>query len=144
MKNRIVKYLSVLLTTVLLISALASCTQSTITTSSSSVITATKTTATTTTPISTTVITTATTPTATTPVTTTVLTVVNGNKTLTYTLAQLEALQSTTGYGTTKNKAGVITGPNTYVGVALTTIIKAGGGMTNGGAVRITAQDGYS
>jgi molybdate transport system substrate-binding protein len=70
--------------------------------------------------------------------------VVNGNKTLTYTLAQLEALQSTTGYGTTKNKAGVIAGPNTYVGVALTTIIKAGGGMTNGAAVRITAQDGYT
>ena len=76
----------------------------------------TRTTTTTVAPVTTTTSTT----TAATPVTTTVLTVVNGNKTQTYTLAQLKALQPTTGYGTTKNKAGVITGPNTYVGVALT------------------------
>ena len=102
------------------------------------------TTSTTTTTTSASVTTTTSTTTAATPITTAVLTVVNGTKTQTYTLAQLKALQPTTGYGTTKNKAGVITGPNTYVGVALTTIIKAGGGMPNGAAVRITAQDGYT
>ena len=88
--------------------------------------------------------TTSSTTTAATPATAIVLTVVNGTKNQTYTLAQLKALQPTTGYGTTKNKSGVITGPNTYVGVALTTIIKAAGGMPNGSAVRITAQDGYT
>ena len=143
MKNRIVKYLSVLLTAILLISTLASCTQSTITTSSSSVTTSTKTTTTTTIPISSTVTSTGTT-TTTTPVTTTVLTVVNGTKTQTYTLAQLMTLQSTEGYGATKNKGGAITGPDTYVGVTLTSLIKAAGGLTNGGAVRVTAQDSYS
>jgi molybdate transport system substrate-binding protein len=145
MKNRIVKYLSVLLTAILLISTLASCTQSTITSSSSSVTTTTKTTTTTTIPISSTVTTTAATTTATTtPITTIVLTVVNGTKTQTYTLAQLKALQSTKGYGATRNKAGIITGPDTYVGVTLTSLIKAAGGLLNGGAVRVTAQDGYS
>jgi len=70
--------------------------------------------------------------------------VVNGTKTQTYTLAQLRALQSTNSYGATKNKVGAITGPDTYVGVTLTSLIKAAGGLTNGGAVRVTAQDGYS
>jgi len=69
---------------------------------------------------------------------------VNGNKTLTYTLAQLKALQPTTSYGTTKNKAGAISGPDTYVGVRLTSLIMAVGGLLNGGAVRVTAQDGYT
>ena len=78
------------------------------------------------------------------PVTTTALTVVNGATTQTYTLAQLKTLQPTTGYGATKNKAGAITGPNSYTGVVLTTLIKAAGGMTNGSAVKITAQDGYT
>ena len=85
-----------------------------------------------------------TTATTTAPATTTILTVVNGATTQTYTLAQLKALQSTTGYGSTKNKAGTITGPNSYTGVALTALIKAIGGMTSGAAVKITAQDGYT
>jgi molybdate transport system substrate-binding protein len=72
------------------------------------------------------------------------LTVTNGSNTTTYTLTQLKTLKPTTGYGTTKNKAGVLTGPNTCVGVELTALIKATGGLANGGAVRITAQDGYT
>jgi molybdate transport system substrate-binding protein len=59
-------------------------------------------------------------------------------------LTQLKALPATTGYGSTKNKAGVIAGPNTCIGVALTAIIKTAGGMSNGSAVKITAADGYT
>jgi molybdate transport system substrate-binding protein len=73
-----------------------------------------------------------------------VLTVINGNITLTYTLAQLKALQPVTGSGNTKNQIGKFSGANSYTGVALTAILKAAGGLANGGAVRITAQDGYS
>ena len=134
-----------LLTTVAIALALiaASCnntTTSTTTTTTSMPPTTTRTTTTTVAPVTATT----STPTTITPVTTTVLTVVNGNKTLTYTLAQLKALQPTTGYGTTKNKAGVIIGPDTYIGVRLTSLVKNAGGLLNGGAVRITSQDGYS
>ena len=87
---------------------------------------------------------TTTTSSATTPATTAVLTIINGATTQTYTLAQLKALPSTTGFGATKNKAGTITGPNSYTGVALTALLKATGGITNGSAVKITAQDGYT
>ena len=129
----------------------ASCTNTTASTTTA--ITSTLTTTmetTTTTPIATTATTTSTTTTTTstttstttTPATSTVLTLVNGNTTQTYTLAQLQALQSATNYGTTRNSAGVITGPNTYVGVRLTFLIKAVGGMTNGEAVRFTGQNG--
>ena len=125
----------------LVVASCSNTTTSTTTATTSTPPTTTRTTATTVAPITTT---TSTTTTATAPATATVLTVVSGNKTQTYTLAQLKTLQPTTGYGTTKNKAGVITGPDIYVGVALSTIIKAGGGMLNGSAVRITAQDGYT
>ena len=133
-----------------LIAASCNTTSSTITTSTTAATTTTRaTTATTTTsttirPIPSTTSSTAVSTTASTPVTPTVVTVINGTVSTNYTLDQLKALQPTTGYGTTKNKSGVITGPNTYVGVALTTIIKAAGGMPNGAAVRITAQDGYT
>ena len=44
-------------------------------------------------------------------------------------------------YGTTKSGA-IITGPNNYVGVKFTTLLKASGGMTNSEALTITAQNG--
>ena len=144
MKNQIVKYISTLLATVLLFGTLASCTQPTITTSSPNVTTPTTTSTThpTTTAI-TTVTSTTPTPLPTAPTTTTVLTVVNGTDSQTYTLAQLKALQSVTGWGA-KNKGGTVSGSDTYVGVRLTTLIKSIGGMTSSDFVKITGSDGYS
>ena len=88
---------------------------------------------------------TATTTTATTTAaTSTVLTVVNGKTTQTYTLAQLEALDSVTSYAATRNGAGVVSASNSFVGVRLTILIKAAGGMANGAAVRINGSGNYS
>jgi molybdate transport system substrate-binding protein len=58
-------------------------------------------------------------------------------------LEQLKALQPVTGWGA-KNKAGTISGPDTYVGVRLTTLIKSIGGMTSSDFVQITGLDGYA
>ena len=123
----------------------ASCTAAVTSTSTT---TATATT-TTTTPTTTTTMTTATTGLFTTPppttttnaAATTVLTIVNGNTSQNYTLAQLQALEATDGYGTTKSGT-TITGPNDYVGVRFTTLLKAAGGMTSSEALTITAQNG--
>ena len=131
-----------LISSLLIISLLlASCSTTQATTTPATTITTTKTT---TTPPVTTAATTTTAATSTTPVTSTVLTVVNGTTTQNYTISQLKALPPTTGYGATKNKAGAITGPNTYVGATLTSLIKAAGGMTSNEQVTVTAQDGYS
>jgi molybdate transport system substrate-binding protein len=73
-----------------------------------------------------------------------VLTIVNGDITTTYTLAQLKALQSTSGSGTTKNTTGVITGPDVYAGVSLINLIKSTGGMANTAIVRVTTSDAKS
>ncbi len=49
-----------------------------------------------------------------------------------------------TGYAGTKNKAGVITGPLPYKGVALTVLLDAWGGFPAGCSIKFTAADGYS
>jgi molybdate transport system substrate-binding protein len=121
-----------------------SCSTATTTATTTNSTTTTTTTRTTTTPNTTVASTTATTTTATTtPATSTVLTVINGSNTQTYTLAQLKALQSVTGWGA-KNKGGTVSGTDTYVGVRLTTLIKSIGGMTSSDFVKITGSDGYS
>ncbi len=76
--------------------------------------------------------------------TTTALTVVNGATTKTYTLPVFETLPATVGSGATKNKAGTISGPDTYVGVSLTDLIQAVGGMKENQTVNIVAADGFS
>ncbi|MFZ2035853.1 MAG: hypothetical protein WAU62_02935, partial [Dehalococcoidales bacterium] len=127
----------------------ASCTAAVTSTSTTTTTTPTSTLTTTTTTPTTTMTTTTTgllvtTPpptTTTNPAAMTVLTVVNGNTSQNYTLAQLQALETTDGYGTTKSGA-IITGPNNYVGVKFTTLLKASGGMTNSEALTITAQNG--
>ena len=127
----------------------ASCTAAVTSTSTTTTTTPTSTLTTTTTTPTTTMTTTTTgllvtTPpptTTTNPAAMTVLTVVNGNTSQNYTLAQLQALETTDGHGTTKSGA-IITGPNNYVGVKFTTLLKASGGMTNSEALTITAQNG--
>jgi len=73
-----------------------------------------------------------------------VLTVTNGSQTKTYALAELKALTPITGYSGTKNKAGVITGPVPYKGVALTDLLSELGGIPAGASVKFTASDGYA
>jgi tungstate transport system substrate-binding protein len=73
-----------------------------------------------------------------------VITAVNGATTKTYTLSELQAMTPTTGWGSTKNKAGTISTPVECVGVSLTDLIKDMGGMTSAQSVKITAADGFS
>jgi len=72
------------------------------------------------------------------------LTLINGATTRTYTMTQLQALQSTAGSGATLNKAGTISPTAQCVGVALTTLIKEAGGMTSTQTVKVTAADGFT
>jgi DMSO/TMAO reductase YedYZ molybdopterin-dependent catalytic subunit len=74
----------------------------------------------------------------------TVLTVTKGSQTKTFTLAEIKALTPLSGYSGTKNKAGVVAGPMTYTGAALTDILTAVGGLASGNSVKFTAKDGYS
>jgi DMSO/TMAO reductase YedYZ molybdopterin-dependent catalytic subunit len=73
-----------------------------------------------------------------------ILAVSKGSQTKTYTLAEIKALTPITGYSGTKNKAGVITGPMPYRGVALTDLLSALGGIPVGGNVKFTAKDSYT
>ena len=98
----------------------------------------------TTTPKSATTTTTSTTVTSTTPTGPVVLTVTNGSKVKTYSLADLQALKSVTGNGGTKNKVGVVNGPFSYKGVALVDLLNAVGGIAAGQSVKLTGSDGYS
>jgi DMSO/TMAO reductase YedYZ molybdopterin-dependent catalytic subunit len=59
-------------------------------------------------------------------------------------MSQFQALTSSTGYGASKNKAGVISGPDKYVGVTLADIIKEIGGMTDAQSVKLTASDNFT
>ena len=106
------------------------------------------TTTTTITPVTTTTgTTTATTGTTTTTATSaapTTLTVKNGNAVQIYTLTQLEALDSVSGYEATRNGSGTVSQPNSFTGVRLTTLLKAVGGMNNGSAVKIMGSGNYS
>ena len=108
------------------------------------------TTTTTTAPVTTTTgTTTSTTTTAATTTTATVaapttLTVNDGKTTNVYTLAQLQALDTVTGLEATRNGSGTVSAPFNFVGVRLTTLIKAAGGMVAGSAVKITGSGNYS
>src|SRR5208283_409664 len=72
------------------------------------------------------------------------LTVINGNETKTFTVAQLEKLPSISGTTGDISSTGTIEGPSLYKGVPLTDILKAVGGITQDEAVTISAKDGYS
>ncbi len=76
--------------------------------------------------------------------TATVLTVTEGNQTKTYSLADLQALPSVSGYGGQIGQSNNITGPDSYQGVALQTLLNAVGGISAGQNVKITGSDNYS
>jgi len=87
---------------------------------------------------------TATTAVSTTPVGLVALTVTNGSKVKTYSLADLQALKSITGNGGTKGKGGTVNGPFSYQGVALIDLLNAVGGIASGQSVKLTGSDGYT
>ena len=78
----------------------------------------------------------------------TVLTVVVGGKTTGYSVADLQRFAPVSGYGGTKNKTGVVTGPYPCEGVPLTALLSAAGGaaggLSAGQSVKVTAADGYT
>jgi hypothetical protein len=75
---------------------------------------------------------------------TTVLTVTEGSQSKTYTMAALQALPSVSGNGGYMGKGGSITGPFPYQGVALTTLLNAVGGVSEGEIITLTSSDNYS
>jgi len=159
MKNRFtskIKWLTVLCAAMLALSLVAASCGNAATTSTTTTATTTATT-TTLSPTTTTTITPVTTTTGTTTSTTTITTAsptttaapttltVNDGKTIdVYTLAQLESMDSVSGYEATRNGAGTVSATNSFVGVRLTTLIKAAGGMVAGSAVKITGSGNYS
>jgi molybdate transport system substrate-binding protein len=159
MKNRFpnkIKWLTGICAALLALSLVAtSCgnaaTSATTTTSTSTTTTTTLSTTATTTITPTTTSTTGTTTSTTTSATTTTtaaapttLTVNNGKTTNVYTLAQLETLDSVSGLEATRNGSGTVSAPFNFVGVRLTTLIKAAGGMVAGSAVKISGSGNYS
>jgi hypothetical protein len=70
----------------------------------------------------------------------TVLTVTSGGETLTYTMADLAALETITAPGTFTNSAGIDTSA-TYTGVPFSALV---GNAPADGTIRVMASDGYS
>ncbi len=73
----------------------------------------------------------------------TALTVVGGERTMTYSMAQLRQLPSFTGYAGMKSSVGVITAPQEYTGVPLQSLVEAVGGVGSAEGVTVLAKDGY-
>ena len=74
-----------------------------------------------------------------------VLTVVNGSTIKTYSMTDLQDnFTAVTGYGGQKGTDDTITGHYPYQGVALTDLLNAVGGITEGQSAKITASDGNS
>jgi hypothetical protein len=71
------------------------------------------------------------------------LQVVNGDGARTYTLSALKALASVQGFGGTKNKAGVVAGPNQYQGVAVLGLLSEIAPLPADKGIKVTASDGY-
>ena len=72
-----------------------------------------------------------------------VLTVVGAKGSKSFTLAQLEALPSYTGYAGIKNSVGVITAPTQYTGVPLSALAAQVGGIDPSLGVTVLGTDGY-
>jgi hypothetical protein len=74
----------------------------------------------------------------------TVLIVTEGNKFNDFSLMDLRALPSVTGYGGYVSQSGTITGPFSYQGVALTNLLNTVGGISEGDSVIFTSSDNYA
>jgi hypothetical protein len=73
----------------------------------------------------------------------TILTVINGNKTVTYSLADLKVLTSISGWGGMSTMHGNV-GSTQYKGIAMSLLLKAVGGMTSKNSLVVTAKDNYT
>jgi hypothetical protein len=73
----------------------------------------------------------------------TILTVINGSKTATYSLADLKALVSVSGWGGMSTMHGNVSSTQ-YKGVAMSVLLKAVGGMTDKTSLVVTAKDNYN
>ena len=73
-----------------------------------------------------------------------VLTIINGTKTKTFTMAELKAMTPITGTAGQMSSTGNITGPDTYTGVSMMDLLATVGGITENNAIRVTAKDQYS
>jgi hypothetical protein len=74
----------------------------------------------------------------------TVLTVIEGSKVNNFSLMDLRALPSVTGYGGYVSQSGTITGPFSYQGVTLTNLLNTVGGISEGDNVVFTSSDNYT
>jgi DMSO/TMAO reductase YedYZ molybdopterin-dependent catalytic subunit len=74
----------------------------------------------------------------------TVLTVTGPTGEMTYTLADMKAMQSVSGQAGLKSSTGKIFPPAEYTGVLITDLLKAVGGDDPSMAVEVEAKDGYS
>src|SRR5208283_4095613 len=93
---------------------------------------------------STTTLTTASTTTSTAASGPTVLTVTEGSVVNTYSMADLQAMPAISGNGGYMGQGGAITGPFPYQGVALTTLLNAVGGISEGEIITLTSSDNYT
>ena len=109
-----------------------------VTASTASSTTSTPTTTTTTSAVVTTTLTTSV------PTTPVILTVVNGSKTTTFSLAQLHQFPPMIAQTSTINMKNVVTGPDSYIGVELKDLLNFVGGFTASNSVTIASPDGYS
>ena len=74
----------------------------------------------------------------------TVLTVTEGSKVNNFSLMDLRALPSVTGYGGYVSQSGTITGPFSYQGVTLRNLLSTVGGISEGDSVVFTSWDNYT
>jgi hypothetical protein len=73
----------------------------------------------------------------------TILTVTNGTKTVSYSLADLKAMPSISGWGGMSTMHGNVSSTQ-YKGVSMSTLLKAVGGMTDKESLVVTAKDNYT
>jgi hypothetical protein len=73
----------------------------------------------------------------------TILTLTNGTKSVSYTLADLQALPSISGWGGMSTMHGNVASTQ-LKGVAMSTLLKAVGGMTDKESLVVTAKDNYT
>jgi hypothetical protein len=72
-----------------------------------------------------------------------IITVIKDNKAAAYTMAELKALPSISGWGGLSTMHGSVASLQ-YKGVAMSKLLKAVGGMTDKNSLKVTAADGYT
>ena len=73
-----------------------------------------------------------------------VLEIVGLEETKSLTMAELQAMETTEGWGGTKSSAGVISPPQRLKGVTITTLANLVGGLEPGMGISVVAKDGYA